>query len=327
RHRVAAVMGTHGLLASGSVPVAEILAAFAPMATGVPSPLARLAIEVLIATDLASEGLNLQDASRVIHYDLPWTSARLAQRVGRIDRIGSAHPRIQVVTFLPPTPLAHAIGFETRLLTKARVGRRAGLFDWCDRLQVLLQDDEAAWCTVSGDEEATLLVFSVGGLTEALVVRKSGVTADPRLACAMLEQAVTAPAIPRDEETLRAAICRAAPAIRQRLDQIVSARWRAGDRDQLSRRLIPMVIREARCAAREGNAPRVTMLDSVVERLGSGMTAGEELSLAALVEGPAPLTVDSLGDWSRRLPTRDSRTVAPDIRLTATIVVRPMGRG
>lgn len=327
RHRVAAVMGAHGLLASGSVPVPEILAAFAPKALGVAAPRAALSIDVLIATDLASEGLNLQDASRVIHYDLPWTSARLAQRVGRIDRIGSAHPRIQVVTFLPPAPLAQAIGFEARLLTKARVGRRAGLFDWCDRLQVLVQDDEAELCAVAGDEEATVLVVSVGGLAEALVVRKSGVTADPRIACALLEQAVTAPVIPLDGDALRAAICRAAPTIRKRLEQVASARWRAGDRDQLSRRLIPMVIREARRAAREGNAPRVAMLDTLIERLGSGMTAGEELSLAALTECPAPLTVDSLCDWSRRLPAPGSRSMAPDIRLTAAIVVRPKSPG
>ena len=327
RHRVAAVMGVHGLLPSGSVPVPEILAAFAPMAAGVASPRAALSIDVLIATDLASEGLNLQDASRMIHYDLPWTSARLAQRVGRIDRIGSAHPRIQVVTFLPPPSLAQAIGFETRLLAKARVGRRAGIFDWCDRLQVLVQDDEAALCAVSGNEEATLLVFTVGRLTEALVVRRSGVTADPRIACAVLEQAATAPAIPSNGETLHAAICRAAPAIRQRLDHVLSARWRAGDRDQLSRRLIPMVIREARRAAREGNAPRVAMLDVLVERLGSGMAAGEELSLSALVESSLPLTVDRLVEWHRLLPPLSSRSGAPDIRLTAAIVVRPKGLG
>ena len=40
--------------------------------------------DVLIATDLLSEGLNLQDAARVVHYDLPWSPARLAQRVGRM---------------------------------------------------------------------------------------------------------------------------------------------------------------------------------------------------------------------------------------------------
>ena len=88
-----------------------------------------------------------------------------------------------------------------------------------------------------------------------------------------------------------------------------------------------MVIREARRAAREGNAPRVAMLDTLIERLGSGMTAGEELSLAALTECPAPLTVDSLCDWSRRLPAPGSRSMAPDIRLTAAIVVRPKSPG
>ena len=76
---------------------------------------------VLIATDLLSEGLNLQDAGRVIHYDLPWSPARLAQRVGRIDRAGSPHERIETVTFLPPPPLANALAMERRLV--AKIGR------------------------------------------------------------------------------------------------------------------------------------------------------------------------------------------------------------
>src|SRR5205814_10110581 len=52
----------------------QILQAFAPRAQGVGAPPAALATDVLIATDLVSEGLNLQDAERVIHYDLPWRS-------------------------------------------------------------------------------------------------------------------------------------------------------------------------------------------------------------------------------------------------------------
>lgn len=326
-HRVAAVMGARGLLPSGPTPVPEVLAAFAPSASGAAPPAAALGIDVLIATDLASEGLNLQDASRVVHYDLPWTSARLAQRVGRIDRLGSSHSRIQVVTFLPPAPLADAIRIETRLLTKARVGRRAGLFDWCDQLQALVGDDAGTVCAVHGAENAILLVLSVGGIAEAIVVRESGVTTDRRLACQLLEDAASGPAMAFDGAILKSAICRAAPTIRKRLDLVASARWRAGDRDQLSRRLIPMVIREARRAAREGNAPRVAELDAVVERLGSGMTAGEELSLGVLIDHPAPLTVDSLRDWSRLLPPPSSRSDAPEVRLVAGIVVHAVGPG
>src|SRR5207245_10141759 len=96
----------------------DVLRAFAPRAQGAPLPRLALETDVLIATDLLSEGLNLQDAGRVIHYDLPWSPARLAQRVGRIDRAGSPHERIETVTFLPPQPLAGALTIERRLVTK-----------------------------------------------------------------------------------------------------------------------------------------------------------------------------------------------------------------
>jgi superfamily II DNA or RNA helicase len=47
--------------------------------------------EILLATDAASEGLNLHGRCRaVVHYELPWSPARLDQRTGRVDRIGQA---------------------------------------------------------------------------------------------------------------------------------------------------------------------------------------------------------------------------------------------
>ena len=45
-------------------------------------------IRILIATDVLSEGQNLQDAAIVVNYDLPWAIIRLIQRAGRVDRIG-----------------------------------------------------------------------------------------------------------------------------------------------------------------------------------------------------------------------------------------------
>jgi len=47
-----------------------------------------------------SEGLNLQDADLVINYDLHWNPVRLIQRVGRIDRLGSAHATVFAFNFL-----------------------------------------------------------------------------------------------------------------------------------------------------------------------------------------------------------------------------------
>jgi hypothetical protein len=54
-------------------------------------------LQVLICTDAASEGLNLQAAGAVINYDLPWNPSRVEQRIGRIDRIGQKSPQVRIV--------------------------------------------------------------------------------------------------------------------------------------------------------------------------------------------------------------------------------------
>ncbi|MDW8343584.1 MAG: helicase-related protein [Verrucomicrobiae bacterium] len=54
-------------------------------------------LRVLICTDAASEGLNLQAAGAVINYDLPWNPMRVEQRIGRIDRIGQKYREVLVV--------------------------------------------------------------------------------------------------------------------------------------------------------------------------------------------------------------------------------------
>jgi ERCC4-related helicase len=45
-------------------------------------------LRILICTDAASEGLNLQAAGALVSYDLPWSPSKVEQRIGRIDRIG-----------------------------------------------------------------------------------------------------------------------------------------------------------------------------------------------------------------------------------------------
>lgn len=62
--------------------------------------LARLEIRVLLCSDAASEGLNLQTASALINYDLPWNPARVEQRIGRIDRIGQKSHDLRVVNLV-----------------------------------------------------------------------------------------------------------------------------------------------------------------------------------------------------------------------------------
>ncbi|MEO1083774.1 MAG: helicase-related protein, partial [Acidobacteriota bacterium] len=53
-------------------------------------------IQVLLCTEAASEGLNLQTCGVLINYDMPWNPMRVEQRIGRIDRIGQVHRRVWI---------------------------------------------------------------------------------------------------------------------------------------------------------------------------------------------------------------------------------------
>jgi superfamily II DNA or RNA helicase len=75
---------------------------------------------VLIATDILSEGQNLQDSARVINYDLPWAIIRLIQRAGRVDRIGQKADTIQCYSFLPAEGVELIIKLRKRLVHRLR---------------------------------------------------------------------------------------------------------------------------------------------------------------------------------------------------------------
>src|SRR3989338_10767560 len=62
-------------------------------------------IDILMSTDVLSEGMNLQKARYLINYDLHWNPTRMIQRAGRIDRIGSPYPKIFVYNFFPEEEL------------------------------------------------------------------------------------------------------------------------------------------------------------------------------------------------------------------------------
>ena len=77
---------------------------------------------LLLASDVAAEGLDLQGAARAIHYDIPWTAVRLGQRDGRIVRLGSTHQEAQVIRFPVPALLEHRLGLEAAVERKAALG-------------------------------------------------------------------------------------------------------------------------------------------------------------------------------------------------------------
>ena len=77
--------------------------------------------DVLISTDVGAEGLNLQRAGVVVHYDLPWNPVKVDQRNGRAHRIGQRRERVRAVYFLADL---HRDDVLQRVATKNRVRRR-----------------------------------------------------------------------------------------------------------------------------------------------------------------------------------------------------------
>ncbi|MCL4265315.1 MAG: NgoFVII family restriction endonuclease [Anaerolineae bacterium] len=77
-------------------------------------------LRVLLATDVLSEGQNLQDAHIVVNYDLPWAIIRLIQRAGRVDRIGQQAADILCYTFWPADGVERIISLRERLRRRLR---------------------------------------------------------------------------------------------------------------------------------------------------------------------------------------------------------------
>ena len=82
-------------------------------------------LRVLIATDVLSEGQNLQDAHVIVNYDLPWAIIRLIQRAGRVDRIDQSSEQIYCYSFFPANKVEEIIHLRTRL--NARINENAGI--------------------------------------------------------------------------------------------------------------------------------------------------------------------------------------------------------
>jgi Helicase conserved C-terminal domain/PLD-like domain len=117
---------------------AEVIQCFSPYYNGTSSPAlaekGRTEIRVLISTDVLSEGLNLQDASRMINYDIHWNPVRLMQRIGRVDRrmnpdvenrivadhpeVASSRGKVSFWNFLPPDELNAILTLYTKVTQK-----------------------------------------------------------------------------------------------------------------------------------------------------------------------------------------------------------------
>ncbi len=120
-------------------------------------------LRVLLATDVLSEGQNLQDAGIVVSYDLPWAIIRLIQRVGRVDRIGQKAEEILCYSFLPADGIERIIRLRSRVRQRLRqnaevVGTDEAFFDDDRNDQVLidLYNEKAGILDADADADVDL---------------------------------------------------------------------------------------------------------------------------------------------------------------------------
>ena len=136
-------------------------------------------IDLLISTDVLSEGQNLQDAHIIVNYDLPWAIIRLIQRAGRVDRIGQTADAIYCYSFLPESGIEKIIKLRKRL--KQRIKENA---ETIGADEVFFEDDSVNLLDLFNEKSGILddeNDMDVDLASQAYQIWEEAVKKDPKL--------------------------------------------------------------------------------------------------------------------------------------------------
>ena len=138
-------------------------------------------LRILVATDVLSEGQNLQDCHVVVNYDLPWAIIRLIQRAGRVDRIGQKAEEILCHSFLPAEGVERIIDLRSRVRARLKenaevVGADEAFFEDEDDPQNIINLYHERAGILDGDLDGEVDLAS-----HAYQIWKNAISADPRL--------------------------------------------------------------------------------------------------------------------------------------------------
>lgn len=138
-------------------------------------------LRVLVATDVLSEGQNLQDCAVIVNFDLPWAIIRLIQRAGRVDRIGQKGESIICYSFLPADGVERIIRLRARVRLRLQenaevVGTDESFFedDHNEQAIVDLYNEKSGMLDGDVDGEVDLASY-------AYQIWKNAITANPEL--------------------------------------------------------------------------------------------------------------------------------------------------
>jgi hypothetical protein len=313
--KVAWCTGERAGIGAGTLPRRSVLGWFREPVTSTLAP------RHLIVTDVAAEGLDLQRAARVIHYDLPWTPMRLEQREGRSVRYGSQNAQVHVVRFAAPPMLERLLQMEATLDRKAKLPALAGLgldghHMWRWRASLVEQFGRAAPCAgVAGavsSREGLLAGFTLSlaghcdhASSTVLWIDPNGKwTEAPERIAGRLEVAAAQKetlAVERDRITHWLSLL--ASPIRERLALTRSHRWITPDPAPAACELAARLQHLIREAARRHQAPRLAQLERALAFVAGGHTAGEAMLVARLAKASGPEVSGALGKLPKVHPT------------------------
>ncbi len=138
-------------------------------------------LRVVLATDVLSEGQNLQDCAIIVNFDLPWAIIRLIQRAGRVDRIGQQSDTITCYSFLPADGVERIIRLRSRVRQRLQenaevVGADETFFEDQDPAQVVRDLFTEKAGILDGDEDNEVDLASY-----AYQIWKNAIDANPDL--------------------------------------------------------------------------------------------------------------------------------------------------
>ncbi len=267
--------------------------------------------QVLVTTDVSAEGLDLQKAGRIVHYDLPWTTVRLDQRDGRAIRMGSSHASVEVIRFDMHPNIESRLAQLGVLARKRRLPHRAGMTGqsarpwlWRARIAAKFGVDEvssctardaaAGWCQVHAPFDGALAGFdihSVGedGISKPLasvlgcILENGAWTENPDTVEQWLELAAESSLSDgKGAHDMDGVLLQLAEVVRRRLESARQQQWLRGTLGVSTARLIGSLNQMATRAARARDMLELSRIERAMAFLARGHTAGEEQILGTL---------------------------------------------
>ena len=310
--RAAGLWGAGAYVASGRMSRRDVLARLGPGPASRPND--PMHLDLLVATDVLSEGVDLQGAGVLVHLDLPWTPARIEQRVGRLQRPGSPHTEVASYAFRLPPAGERALRLLRRLCDKARASHLAAgialdalratptaasapgaVERLCDLVRAWPVHDESgvsvamARARVRGARDSWVAAIRHGHTTYLVASTNRGVSRDTEHVASLLALTAGATFTPVDDRLAARFEARVRRWCRTRA-VLDAAHARTTD---VQRRAVRKIRALGGRATRTARASALELVAHAVSLVHRATSAGGEVALASWLEG-RPCSIDDV---------------------------------